>query len=505
MTAFTIPFGRIVAASLLAVPLPAAAQNVLRVPFSIDIGSFDPDNAFETQALSAINNVYEGLVEYIPGSTDIGPALAESWTISDDGLTYIFDLVDGATFHDGTPVDSAAVLASMERRGSETMMLNYFLWNVTGIEAPDGDTVVFTLGMPQPSFLDYLSSPWGPKVISPAAIEGNPPEWFAENAVGSGPFRLTEFNRGQQYVLEKFEDYHGEEPYFDVVEIPVIPDIGQQILQLRAGDIDAVPTNYPWAQLAALPPGLELTAAPSMALLFGYVKPGSPLAEDADLRAAVMTALDPDIWVEDIYGPYATPALSLFPATMLTPETPVDFPSDMASAAAAVTAAGGLSLTIGYGSEGADDVDQAADIMAAQLAAIGVDAEVVVLPAGAVYGLQEAMDTAPDIVLTRSVPDAAHPETQAGVFYTTGAILNLMGASLPEADEIANGAFGITDIAARDAAYAEASDLWIEAGLFLPFADVQDVVVHAEGLTDLGLRPVFLPGNIDFGTVRFEE
>ena len=506
MPAFFAPVGRLTAAALLTLSaVPAAAQEVLRVPYTYDIGSFDPDNAFEVLALSAINNVYEGLVEYVPGSTEIRGALAESWEISEDGLTYTFNLVEGATFHDGTPVDATAVLASLARRGSEEMMLNYFLWNVAGIEAPDEVTVVLTLGMPQPSFLDYLSSPWGPKVISAAAIEANPPEWFVENAVGSGPFRLTEFNRSERYVLEKFEDYHGDEPYFDVIEIPVIPDIGQQLLQLRAGEIDAVPTNFPWAQLAALPPGLEITAQESMALVFGFVKPGSVLEEDETLRRAVMTAIAPETWIVDAFGSYGTPALSLFPAAMLTPEAPLSFPDDMEAATAAVAEAGGLSLTLGYGQEETENVSRVADLMAAQLAGIGVRVDVIVLPVGAIYGLQDAMDSAPDLLLTRSVPDAAHPETQAGVFYTTGAILNLMGASLPEADEIVGDAFAMTDVPARDAEYARASQLWVDAGLFIPFADVQDVVVHAEGLTDLGLRPVFPPGNIDFGTVRFED
>ncbi len=485
--------------------LPAGAEEILRVPFTIDIGSFDPDNAFETQALSAINNVYEGLVEYVPGTTDIQGGLASSWDVSEDGLTYTFTLVEDATFHDGTPVDADAVLASLNRRGSEDMMLNYFLWNVKEKAAPDARTVVLTLGTPQPSFLDNLASPWGPKVISPAAIDANAAEWFTENAVGSGPYKLTEFSRGQQYVLEKFENYHGAEPFFDVVEIPVIPDIGQQILQLRAGDIDAVPVNYPYAQLAALPPGLEITTGPSLALLLAHIKPGSVLAENAEIREAVMTAVNPNNWLDAAFTGYASNALSLFPAAMVTPPEPFVYPTDMEAAAAAIEAAGGFSMTIGYASEGAEDVATTADLMAAQLAGIGVDVDVVVLPAGAVYGLKDAMDTAPDFLLTRVVPDAAHPETQSGVFYTTDAILNLMGNSVPEADDIVGGAFAVTDRAERDAAYAKASDLWIAAGTYLPFADVQDVVVHTEGLTDLGLRPAFLPGNIDFGTVRFEE
>src|SRR5262245_304735 len=92
------------------------AQEILRIPYVADIGTFDPDNGFETGAMSAIDNVYEGLVEYEPGSTKIVGLLAKSWEISDDGLTYTFHLVDGVKFHDGTPFNAAAVIKAFERR-----------------------------------------------------------------------------------------------------------------------------------------------------------------------------------------------------------------------------------------------------------------------------------------------------------------------------------------------------------------------------------------------------
>ena len=149
---------------------PARAEEVLRIPYVADIGTFDPDNGFETGAISAINNVYEGLVEYAPGSTTIVGLLAKDWDISDDGLTYTFHLVDGVKFQDGTPFNASAVIKSFERRRDRGLVLSYSLANVKDMGAPDESTVVITLGHPQPSFLDALSSPWGPKIISPAAL-----------------------------------------------------------------------------------------------------------------------------------------------------------------------------------------------------------------------------------------------------------------------------------------------------------------------------------------------
>lgn len=496
------------AALLLGASLPALAQETLRVPLTSDIGSFDPDNAFEVGALGMINNVYEGLVEYAPGTTEVVGLLAKSWEISPDGLVYTFHLVEGATFHDGTPLHAAAVISAFERRKNGDMILGYFLWNVTDMQAPDASTVVITLGMPQPSFLDALSSPWGPKVTSPAALAEHGGDdfgktWFTENAVGTGPFKLTEFKRGEKYTLERNETYWGTAPYFSTVEIPVVPDIGQQILQLQAQEIDAVPTNYPWVQLAALPSGVTLTAQPSMALVEGFIKPGSAL-NDPETREAVWTAINPALWVKDAYGEFATPAKSLYQASMLDPATPIAFPTDMEKAKATIAAKGPLTLTVGYGAEETVSVGRVADLLVAQLAQIGVTASVTVVPSGGVYSLK-GETTGPDLLLGRMSPDAAHPENQATVFYTTNAALNLYGVSLPEADAIVNEAGTKTDIAERNALYEKAGQMYFDTGLFVPLVDVQDVVVHAEGLTDLGLRPVFPPGNIDFGTVRWAD
>jgi peptide/nickel transport system substrate-binding protein len=111
--------------------------------------------------------------------------------------------------------------------------------------------------------------------------------------------------------------------------------------------------------------------------------------------------------------------------------------------------------------------------------------------------------SAPDLYISRSSPDAAHPENQATVFYTAGAPLNFYGVELPAADALVKQAGTVTDIPERNALYEQAGQMYFDAGFFIPLVDVQDVVVSAEGLTDLGLRPVFPPGNIDFATVHW--
>ncbi|RWD32700.1 MAG: ABC transporter substrate-binding protein [Mesorhizobium sp.] len=493
------------AVALLVSVVPIHAQEVLRVPYVADIGTFDPDNGFETGAMSAINNVYEGLVEYEPGTTRIVGLLAKSWEISDDGLTYTFHLVNGVKFHDGTPFNATAVIKSFERRRDRGLILSYFLANVKDMRAPDDSTVVLTLGHPQPSLLDALSSPWGPKIISPIALAEHDngdfaKTWLNEHAVGTGPFKLAEFKRGQRYVLERNDDYWGDKPFFRQIQISLVPDISQQILQLQAGSIDAVPINYPFAQLTSLPGGLEITAAPSMIPYDLFVKPNSPL-EHAEVRTAVLTAINPALWVKDAFGEFASPSRSVYPNVMLDPVNPIRFPTDFEAAKASIAKHGPVNLAIGLHSA-APSYGRIADLMIAQLALIGVKATAYVLPSGAAYTLKDDPNP-PDLLLTIAGPDAAHPESQAKVFFTKDGPLNFFGRVLPEADAIVGQAGRLTDVKERDALYERAGQMYFDAGIVIPLVDVNDVVVHAKGLKDLGLRPVYPPGNIDFGTVRW--
>ncbi|MBV7518853.1 ABC transporter substrate-binding protein [Ensifer sp. ENS12] len=492
-------------AALLTLAPSAFALEILRIPYAMDIGTFDPDNGFEVDAVSALNNVYEGLVEYAPGSTRIVGLLAKQWTISPDGLDYTFFLRDGVKFHDGTALTAQAVVTSLKRRRDYGLVLSYTLGNVAVVEAKDDRTVILRLKRPQPSFLDVLASAWGPKVISPRALaehdaSDKATRWLEEHAVGTGPFKLSEFKRGERYSLERNATYWGQLPYFDRIEMALVPDIGQQVLKLKVGEIDAVPTNFPFAQLNHLPAGIDVSAAPSMTQFALFIKPSSPL-DRPDVRRAALAAINPSLWARDIFGPYATPSKSAYQNLMLNPKDPNGFPSDIAAARNAIANLGEIKLTIGLHSAKASYA-HISDRLIAQLAQIGIKATAHVLPPGAAYNLR-SNPNAPDVLLTISSPDAAHPENQAKAFFTRDAPLNFYGRNLPEADAIVDEAGTKTDIPERNKLYEKAGRLYVEAGHLIPLVDVDDVVVHASGLVDLGLRPAFPPGNIDFATVRW--
>jgi peptide/nickel transport system substrate-binding protein len=484
----------------------AANSKTLRTAYQADIGSFDPDNNFEVAGLGAILAVYQGLVAYAPGTTHVVGALATRWTVSKDGLTYTFKLRTGVRFHDGAVMTSKDVLASFTRRQNQKFILSYFLWDAKKLSAPNLSTFVIKLGVPEPSLLDNLASAWGPKVVGPDALKAHAGKdlsatYLKEHADGTGPFTLATFQRGQQYVLKRFAKYWGRKAYFNQVQIKIVPDIGQQILQLRSGELDMVLHGYPFEQLKQLPSGFTTTGYSDLGLEQAYVNMSGVL-KDPTLRMAVKAALNPKAWVADAFSGFATPAATLFPSSMLRPKSPIVWPTDIAAAKAAVSKVGNVDVKIVYTSEEAGVQQRVTDLMIAQLAKVGIKATARAVPLDQVRTYAKDPAGAPaDLIVQQSNPDSAHPESHVTLFYTKGAPLNKFGFSDPKADAIFKTAGSITNLAKRNATYEKGVAVLWQDGAFLPLADVKDVIVHRSNLVDLGTRPA-IPWNVDLGSIR---
>ena len=144
--------------------------------------------------------------------------LAESWNISDDELTYTFNLRSGVKFHDGSPMTSADVKASYERlrnppEGVVSVRQSQFS-DIESVETPDDSTIVFKLGKANSSMIMVFASPWN--AIYSAAKLAEDPRFPEKNVLGTGPFKFVEHVAGAKWVGEKFDEYYVEgRPYLD--------------------------------------------------------------------------------------------------------------------------------------------------------------------------------------------------------------------------------------------------------------------------------------------------
>lgn len=178
------------------------------------------------------------------------PLLAEGWEVSDDGLTYTVDLKQGVKFHNGEEMTSEDVVASIERflevspRASSFELLESY-------EAIDPYTIQFTLSEPSASFIDALAYPVAYMAVMPKdIIEGKGVgELTAEDMVGTGPYKLASFRPDEVVELVRFDEYHttdgetsglggNKTPYFDEVNLILVPEAGARVAGLETGEYD---------------------------------------------------------------------------------------------------------------------------------------------------------------------------------------------------------------------------------------------------------------------------
>ncbi|MBP2436271.1 ABC transporter substrate-binding protein [Microbacterium amylolyticum] len=250
-----------------------------------------------------IGNVYEGLVARAIDGDQVVPALAESWEVSDDALTYTFHLADGVSFHDGSPMTSADALASLTTVKSDPSVNNHaVLADAADISAPDESTITITLDAPNQNFLFALTGPAG--LVLPA--EDDTDRRTAAN--GTGPFTLDSWSRGDALSLVRNEDYWGEPAGVAEVSFVYFGDQAALVSGGRDGSVDAMPAIDPElsSQLSGEFTIVEATTTDKFILAFNSA--AAPL-DDVRVREALRRAIDHDAILaavgaaEPLFGP----------------------------------------------------------------------------------------------------------------------------------------------------------------------------------------------------------
>jgi len=256
---------------------------------------FDPA---ETQGIitpyMVLYALHDGLLKPMPGHP-LAPALAESWSASEDALSFEFVLRKGAKFHNGEEVTAEDVKFSFERyRGSASKLLKE---KVAAIETPDARHVRFRLKEPWPDFLTFYVGATGAGWIVPKKyVEQVGDEGFKKAPIGAGPYKFVSFTPGQALVLEAFDDYWRKTPNVKRLVFRVIPDESTRLAALKRGEIDiAYSIRGELAEEIEHTKGLTLKPALTLATYFLYFADQwdakSPW-HDVRVRRAANLALD---------------------------------------------------------------------------------------------------------------------------------------------------------------------------------------------------------------------
>jgi len=203
----------------------------------------DPANAYDFHTWEIFYNIYQGLMTYPPGSTELVPALAESYDISADGKEYTFKLREGLKFSDGTPFDADAVKWSVDRvialKGDPSWLVTDF---VDHVEVAGKYAVKFVLKNPVAYFPSLVAScpyfPVNPNVYPKDKIIRDPSELKGGRLVGLGPYNVISFKRDQEIVMDANPDYYGPKPKTNRIVIRYFADATTMRLALEKGEID---------------------------------------------------------------------------------------------------------------------------------------------------------------------------------------------------------------------------------------------------------------------------
>ncbi len=294
--------------------------------FAVDAltGNSDPGTFTSFGNWMVIDCVARGLTHIDYRSTEPRPALAESWTVSDDLRTYTFRIRPGLTFHDGNPVRAQDFERSWRRlfdendptRAPSTYASSELGGaNVASFRAVDDATFEVQLVQPDVAFLARCSNP-NSVALSSAAIEARG-QSVGDALVGAGPYRFVSYQEGQSVTLERFEQYWEGPPSLQRVVFQILPDPSALVSALSNGSVNA--TNFaPVADVDRLASsGLTLQQAEPYIDVFLGMNSGSPVLSDLRVRQAVNFALDRDAVVASAFaGKATTPAGLITPAEL---------------------------------------------------------------------------------------------------------------------------------------------------------------------------------------------
>ncbi|HWH09709.1 MAG TPA: ABC transporter substrate-binding protein [Solirubrobacteraceae bacterium] len=473
----------------------SASDQILRIPYLADMSVPDPDIFYDIEGNSVILSAYDGLVTYAPGSTTIVPDLATSWTVSPDRLTYTFHLRAGVHFHDGTVMTSQEVERSFQRRLAVNQAPAYMLKPIASMATPNPLTFVVHLKSPVNPFIDYMASSWGPKVIGPDALvthagSDHAQTWLSTHDDGTGPYELTTFARGRQYVLTRSPDYWGAQPYFKEVLIKITPDIGTQQLELQNGDVDAIMHSFPASELNSLPSNVHAEEFPSFLRLLLYVNTNKAPFNNPAVRASLRADVNIPQLVAEAYSGTATPSIGAYPEAILPNQPTLPYAPNAKLAAAGAKAASTKNITLAYTADESGVQRRVGELIQADLAQAGWNVTVKEVQLPQVYGYVNNLSSAPDLMLQTNTPDASHPDTWARILFDSTGGLNFLGFKDPTVDSLLNQALSAPPAKATSLYQQVGQDVVASNEIFF-LGDVKNVFVLNRDLTGVEQVPAY--------------
>ena len=468
----------------------APTDGSLTIGLLGDIGQPpDPDIYYANNGLAIVLNAYEGLVQYQNNidTVKIAPRLATSWTVSKDNTVYTFKLRSGVTFHDGTPFTSAAVKVAFDRRIAVKGGAAYMVQGVKSVATPDAQTAVVTLKEGNAAFLDYLASPFGPKMESPAGLTKNAGKdqaqtYLTTHDLGTGPYELTSAQTGTKYGMTQYGGYWGTKSPFKTISLPVYNDASSIQLAFDKGDVSAIVAALPSSSLPKYNnnPAYSSYLLPTLQSALITLNPSKSFFSQKPARVAFMQFIDQSKLVSQVLGARSEVATTLYAKGMIPGAADKQNISYHPSVftAYAKTVPAGTAMVIGYASDNTN-AQQMATIVAAQAQAAGIKATAQGFPTSQVFGWANDPTKGPDAFIDgNNGPDGGNPYMWGHVFWDKSGGINYFLCDDPAVDADLNSAVKSGDTGL----FVKAAEQYSATGCYLNLSYNKDWVVAQKWL-----------------------
>ena len=453
----------------------AAGGKTLVIALSSDSTGLDPETVENNDSGYVMSAIYDDLVAYKPGSTDVEyTGIASQVDISKDGLTYTFTIRPGIKFTDGTPCDADAVVKWLDRLlnkdnpnyyakrpGIDSFVPDTF-HNVDKWYKEGADKAVVHMTKPDGSFLNSLAMVWM-GVTSPAAVEKYGLEFY-KHPVGTGPFKLVEWVPNDHVTLEANKNYWKGAPKIDRIVYRVIPESTVRAIELMKGSIDVIADITPTDALTLEgKPGVHLIKQPGLMILGIALPTQTKPFDDVRVRLAFNYGVNKDTLCKFVFKGLATPMNAPMPPSQWGyDKTLPGYPYNPEKAKKLLADAGypnGLDATLyiypaqrSYNSAGGPAVGQAVQN---DLKQIGVNLSLQQLEFGAFLAKTRSKEFS-DLCLAGWSGDNGDPDNFLGALWRSNTLINSAHYSSKAFDDLLAKGLAATTVKDRVAIYKQA-------------------------------------------------
>lgn len=358
-------------------------KDTLVYALNTDVQSLDPQIQNDTTSESVVKMLYNTLLKFEDDGTVVGD-LAESWSVSEDKLTWTFNLKQGVKFHNGKELTSADVKATFDRAlNAEAggLRTTEIIKMFTAVEAPDPYTVTITTDGPYGP-MESLMCNMSLGIMDADYIEqyGLDLGTSVEGENGTGPFKVVSWERDQEIVVERFDDYFGTPAKLQTVVYTVIPEAASRVIALETGEVDVIdkPTNEDLERLEADTENFTVLRKPTISQRLFRFGCNDPIISNTKVRQAIVYAIDRQAIIDALFTGSAYPSTAPLAPVTFGYSNLGEIEQDLELAKSLLAEAGypdGFDTKI-VTTERYQNGIELAEIISQQLAEIGINAEI---------------------------------------------------------------------------------------------------------------------------------